>query len=101
MASFLGNMVKGNTDINDEVIVNTLMGSAAAAASAYLTAALTTATPELRAMYSASVNTMIAKNTAIGDLAVTKGWEKPYNTPSQKLTDAYNKSKSVVDSREM
>jgi len=99
MGNFLGNMVKGSTDITDDVIANTMIGGTAGAANAYLNAALATATPELRAMYAATVNDMMAENTAITGLALKKGWEKPYDTPTQQLNETLQKSKHVVKDR--
>ncbi|WZL71989.1 spore coat protein [Clostridiaceae bacterium 35-E11] len=96
MASFLGNRVKDNTDITDEVIVNNMIASASAGAQAYLNATMSAATPELRAMYSTSLNQMVGGHTAVTELAIKKGWEKPYNSPSEQLSDAYNKSNNTL-----
>ncbi|WP_129596118.1 spore coat protein [Anaerophilus nitritogenes] len=96
MASFLGNRVKNMTDINDEVIVNNMLAAGKGAADAYLNATMTSPTPELRAMYGSSLNQVVVGHTALMELAVKKGWEKPYNSPSQQLTDAYNKSKTTT-----
>ncbi|WP_053956439.1 spore coat protein [Inediibacterium massiliense] len=97
MASFLGNKIKDNTDINDEVIANNMIASATAGAQAYLNATISSATPELRAMYSASLNQMVGGHTAITELSIKKGWEKPYNSPSEQLSDAYSKSKNTLN----
>ncbi len=96
MTNFLGNRVKNMTDINDEVIANNMLASAKGAANAYLNAAITSSTPELRAMYGSSLNAVVGGHTALMELAVKKGWENPYNTPSQQLKDAYNKSKTTT-----
>ncbi|WP_425447437.1 spore coat protein [Dethiothermospora halolimnae] len=96
MASFLGNRIKNNTDINDEVIANNMIASATAGANAYLNAAMSTATPELRSMYAASLNQMLGGHTAVTELAIKKGWEKPYDAPSQQLSEIYNKSKNTL-----
>lgn len=83
-------------DINDEVIANNMMGSAAASAQAYLSATMTAPTPELKAMYSSSLNQVLGGHTAVTELAVKKGWEKPYHSPSEQLSDVYNKSKNTL-----
>lgn len=44
----INSIAKNNTDINDEVIVGNMIGSAKSAADAYLNATMTSATPELR-----------------------------------------------------
>ncbi|WP_026476875.1 spore coat protein [Alkaliphilus transvaalensis] len=101
MGSLLGNMVKSNTDINDEVIINTLMASTVGGANAYLNATMAAATPELRAMLASNVNLMIGRNSALGALAMKKGWERPYSSPSQQLAETYDKSKQVVHPKGM
>lgn len=97
MTSFLGNKVKNATDINDEVIANNMLASSKASANAYLNAAVACATPELRAMYSSSLSQILNGHSALMGLAVKRGWEKPYDTPNQQLSDAYNKSKFLVN----
>lgn len=96
MANFLGNKVKNRTDINDEVIANNMLASAKGAADAYLNATIASSTPELRAMYGASLNTVVGGHTALMELAVKKGWENPYDSPSQQLKDAFNKSRTTT-----
>ncbi|PKM89544.1 MAG: spore coat protein [Firmicutes bacterium HGW-Firmicutes-12] len=90
------NMAKNNTEINDEVIVSSMNASAAALANAYLIATLTCTTPELRAMYGASLNQVIEGQSAFTALAVNKGWMNPYTNPEQQLADAYQKAKDTV-----
>ncbi|MBS4536533.1 spore coat protein [Clostridium sp. D2Q-14] len=96
MTNFLGNRVKNMTDINDEVIVNNMLASAKGASNAYMNATLASSTPELRAMYGSSLNEVVGEHTVLMKLAVKKGWENPYNSPSQQLTDTYNKSQNTV-----
>jgi spore coat protein CotF len=96
MTSFLGNRIKNNTDINDEVIANNMLASSKAAANAYLNATVACTTPELRAMYSSSLTQILNGHSALMELAVKRGWEKPYDSPNQQLSDAYSKSKITV-----
>lgn len=100
MASMLSNMIKNNTNINDEVIASSMLSTGKAAADAYLNATMTSTTPELRAVYSGSLNQIVGGHSALTELAVKRGWEKPYSSPTQQLSEAYNKSKMVVESRE-
>lgn len=93
---FLGNIVNSTTDINDEVIVSNMLASAAGAANAYLNAAITSPTPELRAMYSSSLTQVMGGHTALTELAIKRGWENPYIPPTQQLTDAYTKARSKI-----
>lgn len=96
MPGILSNIAKGNTDINDEVIIGNMISSASGLANAYLNATITCTTPELRAMYGASLNQIIEGQSAFTALAVTKGWVNPYNPPVQQLADTYQKSKDTV-----
>jgi spore coat protein CotF len=98
MASIISNMVQGTTNINDEVIASDMLAGAKGGANAYLNAALAAPTPELRAMYSSSLSQVLNGYSALSDLAINRGWEKPYSNPIQQLTEAYDKSKTTVES---
>lgn len=95
----MDNIVRGTTDINDEIIAGNMLASSKGAADAYLNATLTSSTPELRAIYSASLNQIIGGNSALTDLAVNRGWVSPYNEPSQQLAETFNKSKTTIDNK--
>jgi len=95
----INNIMKNNTEINDEVIAGNMIGSAKSAADAYLNATMTSSTPELRAIYSSSLNQIIGGSSALTDLAVNRGWVSPYNAPSQQLADTFNKSQATVDNK--
>lgn len=95
----INNIVNGNTDINDEVIAGNMIGSATSAADAYLAATLTSSTPELRALYSTSLNGIIGGHSALTALAVTRGWAKPYDAPTQQLDESYKKSETTVENK--
>ena len=97
MGKIMNNIVKSNTDINDEVIAGSMMGSAKSAADAYLNATMTSSTPELRAIYATSLSQIINGQSALTDLAVNRGWVSPYNAPSDQLTATFNKSQTTVD----
>ncbi|MDS1029650.1 spore coat protein [Bacillota bacterium LX-D] len=99
MSMFMKNVIKESQGLDDEVIANNMLASAKVAANAYLNAAMICATPELRAMYSASLNQIMAGQTAVMELAVREGWENPYMTTAQQLSDTYSKSQTVVESR--
>ncbi len=91
-----GKTVQDNTDINDEVLANNMIASATAGANAYLNAATTCATPEIRAIYTASLNQILGGQAALTELAVKKEWEKPYSSPTQQLNDVFQKAQSTV-----
>ncbi len=88
--------VQHNTDINNEVLVNSMIASATAQANAYLNAATACATPELRAMYKSSLNQILDGQAALTGLAVKKEWEKPYADPTQQLSDVYTKAQATI-----
>ena len=97
MRSMIENLIKNNTDIDDKVMVLSMLSSAKASANMYLNSALTSSTPELRAIYSASLTQMVEGHTALTELSINKGWIKPYDKPIQQLKCAYNESQNVID----
>ncbi|AYE32963.1 spore coat protein [Clostridium septicum] len=97
MKNMIGNMIKNNIDINDEFIALSMLSSGKEASDMYLNSTLTSSTPELRAIYSASLGQMVEGHTALTELSVTKGWIKPYNTPDEQLTCSYNESKTCIN----
>lgn len=103
MASILNNILgndKGAFDVGNEAIAIDMLSGTKAAAAAYLTAALESATPELKAMYSSSVNEMLKAHSELTDLAVDKKWYKPYDRPEQQLADAYKQSVNICDKQD-
>ena len=99
MRNMIGNLIKSNVDIDDKLIAVSMLSAAKEAADLYLNSALTSTTPELRAIYSASLIQMVEGHTAITELTVNKEWFKPYDTPIQQLTCSYNESKKVIDEK--
>lgn len=101
MASVL-NTILGNDkfEVGNEVIAMDMLSGTKAAAAAYLTAALESATPELKAMYSSSVNEMLKAHSELTDLAVDKKWYRPYDRPEQQLADVYKHSVSICDKQD-
>ncbi|KAJ50995.1 spore coat protein CotF [Clostridium tetanomorphum] len=97
MAKIIENMIKNNVNINDKVISANMLSAGKAAADAYLNATLTSSTPELRSIYSASLNQIVGGHSALTELAVNEGWDKPYDSPKQQLTDTYNELKTVIN----
>lgn len=97
MRNMIENLIKNNTDIDDKLIVLSMLSSAKASANMYLNSALTSSTPELRAIYSASLTQMVEGHTALTELSINKEWIKPYDKPIEQLTCAYNESQNVID----
>ncbi len=96
MSTILSNIVQSTTDINDEVIAGNMLASAKGAADAYLNATITSTTPELRALYSSSLNQVVGGHSALTELTINKGWSKPYNSPTEQLSDIVNKAETTV-----
>jgi spore coat protein CotF len=97
MASILGNIVQKTTDINDEVISGNMLAAAKGAADAYLNATITSTTPELRAIYSSSLNQVVGGHSALTELTIKKGWIKPYNPPTEQLLDVVTKAETTTE----
>lgn len=92
MASMIGNIVKNNTDITDEVILTSMLGSSKAIATAYFTATMTGTTPELKTMLSSALVQVMNSHSILTELAVKHGWERPYVSPAEQLADVYKYS---------
>ncbi|MDF2547805.1 MAG: hypothetical protein K0R93_2703 [Anaerosolibacter sp.] len=101
MASLLNTLMGNNgNQLDDQTIANDMLMGSKAAASAYLTATLECATPELRAMYGSSLNQIVGGHGALTELAVNRGWYKPYDMPDQQLTETVYQSQTVLDQGE-
>lgn len=96
MTNMIGNLIKSNVDIDDKLIAASMLSAAKEAADLYLNSALTSSTPELRAIYSASLGQMVEGHTALTELSINKGWIKPYSTPTEQLACSYNESERVI-----
>lgn len=96
MSTILSNIVQNTTDINDEVIAGNMLAASKGAADAYLNATMTSTTPELRALYSSSLNQVVGGHSALTELSINRGWTKPYDPPTQQLSDVVNKAETTV-----
>ncbi|AGX44646.1 spore coat protein [Clostridium saccharobutylicum] len=96
MSTILSNIVQNTTDISDEIIAGNMLASGKSAADAYLNATITSTTPELRALYSSSLNQVVGGHSALTELTVNKGWINPYNPPTQQLSDMVSKAEETV-----
>ncbi|WP_017354070.1 spore coat protein [Clostridium sp. VAP51] len=97
MTNMIGNLIKNNANIDDKIIVMSMLSAAKESADMYLNSALTSSTPELRAIYSASIVQMVEGHTALTELSVNKGWIKPYITPIEQLSCSYNESRNIIN----
>lgn len=85
MKNMIGNLIKDNIHVDDKMIALNMLAAAKEAALLYLDAALTSSTPELRCIYSASLTQMVECHTALTELSITKGWIKPYDDSAKQL----------------
>ena len=65
-----------------------------------VTSALTSTSPELRAIYSAAIGQMVEGHTALTALAVKKEWLKPYESPVNMLSCAYSCASNTAASKD-
>lgn len=100
MGMIMNNIVKNNTDINDEIIAGNMIGSAKSSADAYLNATMTSTTPELKAIYSSSLNQIIGGHSALTELAINRKWASPYEAPAQQLGETYSKAETTVNDKQ-
>ena len=77
MRNMIGNLIKSNMEMDDKLIVSSMLSAAKESADLYLNSALTSTTPELRSIYSASLVQMLEGHTALTELSVNKEWFKP------------------------
>lgn len=97
MSTILSNIAQKTTEINDKVIAGSMLSSAKTAADAYLNATMTTATPELKSIYLSNLNQVVGGHSALTELAVNKGWEKPYETPTEQLCEVVGESETRIN----
>lgn len=90
-------MGKENTALNDQVLANNMLAMDKAGAAGYLKAALESATPEIRRMYSEYLSTMMVSHEAIVQLALNRGWYTPYQSPVDQLENIYEQSRTVME----
>ena len=97
MLKVLGDLIKDSVDIDDKIISESMMTAAKEGAMLYLTSALTSTTPELRALYSASVSQMLEGHTALTELSVKKTWVTPYEEPISLLECAFDCANDYIN----
>lgn len=100
MMKIIADLVKGNMNIDDKLLAESMMTTAKEGAFLYLTSAKTSTTPELRAIFTAGVAQMQEGDAALTALAITKGWLKPYDPPINLLKCEYDCAKDTLDKKE-
>lgn len=97
--SILGTQIKEKTEISEEVIANTMVGSATAAANAYLNATLTAPTPEFRTLLEDSLEQILMGHAQLSKLIADQGWDDPYGSPAEQLLETLEESKLIVEDK--
>jgi len=98
MANIKGMLGKRATNLSDKTIANDTMAAKAAGSSAYLAAAMTASTPELKQLFSSYSTQMFGEHAELSALNINKAWMDPYNQPEKMLLETLNHSKEVLGS---
>jgi spore coat protein CotF len=101
MPSLLISMMAAKKQMDDQTIANDILIGSKAAVSGYLIAALEAATPELRISYINTVHQLLEEHSLMMELAINRGWYKPYDMPEQQLLDTYKQSETMVTYHEV
>lgn len=98
MPSLVDTLMGGVTEgkLNNTVIANDMLAAAKAGAAAYLMASLESATPEIKNLFFTNVSQLAQDHAAMTDLALKKGWYKPYQSPDEQLKETYTYSQTFT-----
>ncbi|MDD2554413.1 MAG: spore coat protein [Desulfotomaculaceae bacterium] len=97
MPSLLGSIMGGSDKgLNNEIIANDALAGTKAAAAAYLAASLEAATPEVKSLFFNNVTQLTQGHQAMIELALKKGWYKPYQTPTEQLKETFTYSQTFT-----
>lgn len=81
---------------DDWVIALGAMSTAKMKAIAYSTAAVESASPDLRHLFTTHLNDALAEHERWTKLAVDRGWYKAYASPEELLRQAVNDARAVM-----
>lgn len=97
MGGFLNDLFGNATDTStDSTLAMNSMASSAAAATAYLNAALASTTPEVRRLFSEYATQSTMANEAVTELAVSRKWINPYDCPETQLQTSIDKAQAAM-----
>lgn len=100
MIKMIGDLIKDNVNIDDKLIAESMITAAKDGALLYLNSAITSTTPEIRAIYTAAVGQMLEGDAALTALSIKKEWIKPSEAPINQLQCALNCAKNTVDKKD-
>ncbi|MGI6711163.1 MAG: spore coat protein [Bacillota bacterium] len=92
MKDFFGN----DSLTDDKHVALSMLGSSKVAASAYLMAALESATPEVRHLFSGFCTQITQSHEALTNLAIERGWYQAYGDPKDQLEKVVTDSTKVI-----
>lgn len=96
MTGVIDSMKAAKKQMDDRSIAADILMSSKAGASVYLVALLESPTPELRSMLKSALSQTVDEYSNLADLALNRGWVKPYEIPAQQLSESYQQSQTVV-----
>lgn len=100
MSSLIGSIFSDATDVSvDQTVAYNAAAGAAVSAQAYLTAAISATTPEVRRLFSEYSTQSVMGNEIMMGIMMKNGWVKPYDTPENQLQGAVQQSKPAVKSQ--
>jgi spore coat protein CotF len=97
MASIVESIFKDTTGTNlDATLGMNAVNAASASSGAYLTATLEATTPEVRRLFSEYLSQAVIGQEGLVNLALQRGWLRPYESPESQLKMSYQESESVI-----
>ncbi|CDM69682.1 Hypothetical protein CM240_2558 [Clostridium bornimense] len=100
MIKIVGDLIKDNVNIDDKLIAESMITAAKDGALLYLNSATTSTTPELRAIYTASVGQMLEGDAALTELSIKKQWVKPSESLINQLQCAFDCANNTVNKKD-
>ncbi|PKM83330.1 MAG: spore coat protein [Firmicutes bacterium HGW-Firmicutes-14] len=83
---------------DDKYVALNMLGSGKASATAYLSATLESATPEIRHLYSNFCTQLTQSHEALTALAIERGWYSAYGEPKSSLEEVVHDSMKIIES---
>ena len=92
MKNLINTVLGSDAQLSDEMLANISLQGAKGASAAYLTATLESATPEVRRMFSEFLTQSVMSHESLTNMAIKKGWYKPYQNPEEQISQAYQQA---------
>ena len=92
MKNLINTVLGSDAHLSDEMLANISLQGAKGTSAAYLTATLESATPEVRRMFSEFLTQSVMSHDSLTNMAIKKGWYKPYQNPDEQVSQAYQQA---------